>query len=446
MPGTANDLNISEPGYVTFDGTSVFHGRTLQAGPGITITNPTGITGNTTISANNSIDLHVARYIVAADGTVGTGANYTTIASAISAAQSSGVNSTIFIQPGTYTENFTITPGINLTAFECDSFTPNVTIIGKITMTAAGTCSLSGIRLQTNSDFLLSVTGNAASVINLINCFLNFSNSSGIQLSSSSASSSISLFNCIGNLGTTGIKIFEHTGSGSIGFNSCFFVNSGSSLTASTCTTGVVNSSYTNFNSSITFSGTASGLFNFSRVDTSNLNIIAFTAGGSGVQQFFNCQFSSGTSSAISISTSANIIACDIISSNAATIAGAGTINFSQIDFQGTSSTISTTTQVPFVTSNDAIKIVTPGAYPYTTNAQDAFIKVDSSSARTIIPLASPVTGQRHIIKDTAGLAGTNNITVTPSGKNIDGGASFAINTNYGSITIVYNGVDWSII
>ena len=56
------------------------------------------------------------------------------------------------------------------------------------------------------------------------------------------------------------------------------------------------------------------------------------------------------------------------------------------------------------------------------------------------------MTGQRHIIKDTAGLAGTNNITVTPSGKNIDGGASFAINTNYGSITIVYNGVDWSII
>ncbi len=50
MTGLANDLNISEAGYVTHNGSGVFHGRTFQAGAGVTITNPDGIAGDTTIS------------------------------------------------------------------------------------------------------------------------------------------------------------------------------------------------------------------------------------------------------------------------------------------------------------------------------------------------------------------------------------------------------------
>lgn len=48
---TANDLNISQPGYVVFDGTATFTGRTFQAGTGIAITNPNGVPGNSTISS-----------------------------------------------------------------------------------------------------------------------------------------------------------------------------------------------------------------------------------------------------------------------------------------------------------------------------------------------------------------------------------------------------------
>ncbi len=50
----SNDLNISEAGYVTFDGTSTFHGRTFQQGTGITITNASGVAGNTTIAVAGS--------------------------------------------------------------------------------------------------------------------------------------------------------------------------------------------------------------------------------------------------------------------------------------------------------------------------------------------------------------------------------------------------------
>jgi hypothetical protein len=53
MSTPANDLNISQAGYVVFDGVSVFTGRTFQAGPGISLTNASGVSGNTTISANS---------------------------------------------------------------------------------------------------------------------------------------------------------------------------------------------------------------------------------------------------------------------------------------------------------------------------------------------------------------------------------------------------------
>jgi hypothetical protein len=51
MATPSNDLNINQAGYVTFDGTATFFGRTFQAGTGITLTNPDGIAGNTTITA-----------------------------------------------------------------------------------------------------------------------------------------------------------------------------------------------------------------------------------------------------------------------------------------------------------------------------------------------------------------------------------------------------------
>ena len=52
MPGPANALNISQAGYTVFDGTSVFSGRTFQAGTGVSLTNASGVSGNTTISAS----------------------------------------------------------------------------------------------------------------------------------------------------------------------------------------------------------------------------------------------------------------------------------------------------------------------------------------------------------------------------------------------------------
>lgn len=51
MGQTANSLNISQPGVVTFDGTATFSGRTLTPGAGISIVNGDGISGNPIIAA-----------------------------------------------------------------------------------------------------------------------------------------------------------------------------------------------------------------------------------------------------------------------------------------------------------------------------------------------------------------------------------------------------------
>lgn len=96
--------------------------------------------------------------------------------------------------------------------------------------------------------------------------------------------------------------------------------------------------------------------------------------------------------------------------------------------------------------SGQIVKITTPGAYPYTTLTSDFVILVDTSAARTITPLATPTTGTMYRIKDNVGTANTFNITVTPSGKNIDGAASTTIANAWGSIDIVYNGTQWNIL
>lgn len=54
MGTPSNDLNISQPGYVVFDGVATFLGRTFQAGTGISLSNANGIAGNTTITATGA--------------------------------------------------------------------------------------------------------------------------------------------------------------------------------------------------------------------------------------------------------------------------------------------------------------------------------------------------------------------------------------------------------
>ena len=78
----------------------------------------------------------------------------------------------------------------------------------------------------------------------------------------------------------------------------------------------------------------------------------------------------------------------------------------------------------------------------------DYVIEVNKSSGvATAVNLpASPATGLTFVIKDGKFDAATNNITLTPAAGNIDNAATFVMNKNGQSATIVYNGTQWLIL
>lgn len=460
---TTNSLNISEAGYVVFDGTSNFSGRTFQAGAGITLTNPSGVAGNTTITANGANDLHTSQYIVSAQGTVATGANFTTITAAIASAVGTGIKQTIFIQPGTYTEDVVLPDGYNLAAYTCGS-NGTVDLVGKLTIQGSAVFStkstISGLRITSNGSSCIEATGTNTCQAFFTDCYIFATgNVTAINLTCSGNFSSFVFQGCQGELAGASTKMFNSTMSGTsaiLRFIGCSFTNnnsgSGQSTAAGTVSNGFLGLNDCSYPFPITTSGSAQLVADF--VDFSALlsvnqttNFTYLTIGSSTECLATNIFINSGTASAISVSAGSilTMTGSRISSSNANAITGAGEIRYGTSSFSNTSSLINTTTQTPFVSTNDAVKVTTPGAYPYTTVPQDGFIKVDTSAARTIVPLASPTIGQRHIIKDTVGSAAANNITITPSGKNIDGVASLVLTTNYACVTIIYNGSEWSI-
>lgn len=285
-----------------------------------------------------------AAFIVDSNAANGT---HVTVQTAITAAVS---GQTIFIRPGTYTENLTLKAGVNLTAYTCDGSSNgsnNVIIIGKCTFTAAGTANISGIQLQTNSDFLIANTGSAASILNLNNCYLNCSNNTGITFTSSSSSARVNLSSCQGNLGTTGIAYFASSSTGILNFNMCTLNNSGGSSTANTVSAGAVSFFACGIANPTTTSSTGGVTVQYCNYDTSGTNSITITHGGSGNGFVFFSFLASGTAAAISVGTGSTVavIKCDINSTNTNPITGAGTANFDSVAFSNTGTGINSTTK-----------------------------------------------------------------------------------------------------
>ena len=270
--------------------------------------------------------------------------DFTTIQSAVTAATS---GKTIFVRPGTYTENVTLKVGVNLVAFSpsitfaADSGTiPDVIINGTCTLTTAGSVGIDGICLQTNSAAALVVSGSAASVVILNNCFLNCSNTTGITFSSSSGSSAIELNYCGGDLGTTGIALFAHSSAGSLRFLHSSFSNSGVSLTANTISsTGAFFPNYSSWSNGLSLSSSANMQGSYLDMTMSG-NQVGITTAGTSTVSLQHCNFTSGTSSCISIGSTSSVTLhyAFLSSSNASTIAGTGTLDFTNLSFNSVAS------------------------------------------------------------------------------------------------------------
>ncbi len=116
----------------------------------------------------------------------------------------------------------------------------------------------------------------------------------------------------------------------------------------------------------------------------------------------------------------------------------------------------------PFINDNDVINIgsgtqivgsgnpspvtVTNVTTPtYTADANDYLLCVDTSTTPVTITLPAGILGTVYMVKDCSGDANTNPITINGTGENVDG-SSATINTPYGSIQLIFNGTEWSIV
>jgi len=298
---------------------------------------------NITAQVNTGVvtDLHVARYIVSANG-LPDGANFTTIASAITAAAAAGGPQVVFIQPGVYVENLTLQPNVSLASVGSYSLnsTNSVTIRGNCTFTQAGSVQIFGIQLETNGAALLTISGIDASVVTLNNCFLNITNSTGIIYSSSSANSRLFVINCLGNLAFTGIAYHTITSAGATRYINCFFANTGNSTTASTLSSGSLLLYSSTFNGAFSTSLTGAMVLEYSTIDTSVINTTSLIHNGTGTASttFFSI-LASGLASTISSGAGAtvNLNTSTIGSSATNALTGLGLIRVNNVTYTGPS-------------------------------------------------------------------------------------------------------------
>jgi hypothetical protein len=320
---TGAPANMNDAGICSFDDT-VF---TVNAN------------GYVTLTGGND-DLHTARYIVSPGG-LADGANYTTIASAYAAAVLAGAPQTVFVQPGTYTENITTTAGINLVAFTPDARSGVVTIIGKITATDAGSREIANIRLRTNADYCVSVTGANAVEMNLTGCYIYGQNNNAINMTAANAE--LNVRNCtleaLATFNTFAIS------DGVTNFNFCIW-NGGSAAT-NTVSGGRCTFKFCQVQDATTTSGTSEVTAQHTKFGRSNTitSTTKLVIGGSGNQWFDCCTVYADNAAAITITSEATITNTTVYSNTANAITGAGTINHGNIVFTGTGSTVTTATQ-----------------------------------------------------------------------------------------------------
>lgn len=89
-------------------------------------------------------------------------------------------------------------------------------------------------------------------------------------------------------------------------------------------------------------------------------------------------------------------------------------------------------------------RVVTAAGAVTVTSTDETVVINKTVGAATTVNLPAGVTGRTYVFKDGKGDAAVNNITITPAAGTIDSAATLVINTNYGRITLIYNGTEWN--
>lgn len=473
---------------ISVTGTSVTETLTPDSGGAV---NPVannidvnGIGGNTTLNGGSGIlqidnEYWLSPYVVDSNVTPGSRASYSTIQSAINAANTAG-GGVVYVRPGNYTENLTLQPAVNLVATSVVAqvsllapFNGSV-VFGNHTLSGAGEMSVAGMVFEAASGVILTTSSSSSPLqINLNDC--TFTNSSGTCISSSASgggSTQHNIDNCTFNSSVTTSACIQLGASAFVQMSDCT-VNSdngdGIALTAplSFFRNGIINAGN---GSSVVING-ASGppepildlfyslvigqvcfTFNANGLVGCGFNaLVSFDGGGNyaiggtgSIENNFNIYPYNNT-------LAAGITDLPIVGRARATAgtsgtAFAGVASFDSTDFMVTDGFVTFTgsaTPGPY-----AVTLVNNGASPYTVLLTDQYLRTDCSGGvvSLLFPNAPP-TGQYWIIKDSTGNSALNNITVTTvSGLVLfDGATPYTMKTNYESISILFDGTNYEV-
>jgi len=338
---------------------------------------------STTTAGTNSITINpmaTARLIV--DQNAGNGTN-TTIMGAMALARS---GDTIFILPGTYTENVDMLSGVALAAYSSDGINGNVVILGRVRLAGNGTCSFAGLQLKTNGNYAIELTGNAT--MNFVDCNIVANDFTAIHVNN--AVGQINLDQCIG--GNAGNNPFFAVDLGVLEVSDSFIGNSSSSATAICTCAGTFNCFTTHFDYSVTTSGTGSVNYYFSRFHTAGFNGVGLTLVGTGGATIEECVFQTGSGVAVTVGAGCNCnFQNNVVDSTAANaITGAGAINYANNSFVNNSN-IATTTQSPNTLRYGYARSTLQPSFLYTADSQ---INVTGNGVTAVVSFAHMVFDQ----------------------------------------------------
>jgi hypothetical protein len=80
----------------------------------------------------------------------------------------------------------------------------------------------------------------------------------------------------------------------------------------------------------------------------------------------------------------------------------------------------------------------------YNATADEYFLGVIADGG-SVVTLPSGTVGKVFIIKDSLGTASTNSIVVQATGSTIDGQGVYILDSDWSSIGLIYNGIEWNV-
>jgi len=269
---------------------------------------------------------NVSKYIVDANGDT----PYTTIQSALDAANTAGVAATVIIRPGIYTENLTLYDPISLVGSELI----HTQIQGTHTPPPSGSLFIENLTFVSATDIFNSAVGGTTE-ININECIFAINNGYALNL--------------LNWLGRINLSDITRDGNGDDGF-----INNtgGSPVTIYNCEVGNGNANSMILSGITSIDGgvvecpvtmPSTGTF---EITNSSFDETIMTDNSAAVT-ITNSSFSTGANAAI-FHGSANVLTLSdvsIDSSNAAPIGGTGTINFGSVTFLDESAIVGPITQ-----------------------------------------------------------------------------------------------------